>query len=213
MKTFIFSLLIFCSFYSQGQLLQDIHGRPYLTKPYEEYDGTPFLFKDWVDAKVISSDGKAYDSMLINIDIYQNRLVFIREKLVYTFAEDDITELSVIEGEKKRNFKKGKIMDKTLPDLFYEVLDTQPLLLKNTTRKLVDAPSYGGANKKYRFAEGKEFYASVNGTVQKISLNKSDAEKVFADKWKAVNDYAAQNKISFKTEEGWQSVCNYFKTL
>jgi hypothetical protein len=208
-------LLLLATFFyatSNAQFLQDVNGKPYLTTSYEQYEGSPLLFTSWVNAQVVTASGRVYDSMLINIDLYQDMPLFIRNGQTFTFT-DKITEFTLTDGQTKMVFKKGHLLGANLPDVFMEVLSASPLFARNSTRKLVDVPSYGTVTRQYRFAEANLFYATVNGSVQKISLSKSDAEKVFGSKWKEVSAYASRNDLSFKSESSWRSLLAYYNTL
>ncbi|MDB5251308.1 MAG: hypothetical protein JWP27_477 [Flaviaesturariibacter sp.] len=207
-------LLLFVLFFSasRAQFLQDVNGRPYLTTNYEQYEGSPLLFSSWVQARVVTSSGKVYDSMLINIDVYQDQPLFVRDGVTYTFT-DKIQEFSLTDGLTNLTFKKGHLISADLPDVFMELVSTKPLVVKHSTRKLVDVPTYGTMTHSFRFADATVFYSNVGGSFRKITLSKKEAETLFASKWKEVSAYADQTDLSFKTEAGWRMLLRYYSTL
>ena len=206
-----FLLLIICNSAS-SQFMQYANGEPFLTKTYEEYKGSPFLFDNFVRARVTTANGKVYDSVLVNLDLFGGNLIFLRDDKTYTFA-DPVAEFSVKKGSETQTFKKGKSFSNGLPDVFVTPISAEPLLLTAGTINLVEGASYGSASKQYRFVQGKTIYTVKDGLVSKMNLTKSDAEKVFEKHWSAVNEFASKNKISFKSEEGWSALANYYKTL
>ena len=210
---FLFSIAcMLLSVISFGQLLQDINGRPYLANSYEAYEGSALLFKDWTPATIITADGKKYDTMLVNIDLHQGNLLFLRGTEVFSFAEN-ITEIHAIDEQVKKVFKKGTSIDPSMDNGFYQVLNDNPVILKKYSKKVADVPGYGASVKQYKFVDGKVYYARIDDKVQRISLNKGDAEKVFKKSWKQTEDFAAKNKISYKTEEGWVTLSQNFSSL
>jgi len=212
-KLFLF-IALFAAVQSHAQILQDANGRPFFQSSYTEYEGSPFLYPNWVDAKVVASNKKVYDNMQVNIDLFEGTPVFFRDGKVYTFTEE-IAEIYFQDGTSAtpKLFKKGQVINASLPKGYYEVISAEPLFLKGYSRKLAEVPGYDAANKKSRFVEGKTYYATINGQLQKINLTKTDAEKVFGAKWKAISEYATQNKLSFKQQEGWDALMRQYKTL
>ncbi len=172
MKNLLFALLILLGNTASAQFIQDVDGRPYQAKRTEIYEGSPLLFDDWVTAKVVAGDGKVYENMLINVDLYQGMPLFFKDGKVYTFTAD-IKEFTLVGEKTKMTFKKGQLIDSSLPNVYFEVVKTNPLVLKNISKKLVEVQSYGSANKQYKFQEEVLIYAAINGKLQKLSLAKA----------------------------------------
>jgi hypothetical protein len=212
MKQFLLCVILISALNSSGQLLQDVNGRPYLSTVYEEYEGSPLLFNDWVTARVITTNGNIYDSMLIDIDLYGGAVLFRKGTETYNFTED-VSEIFIVKGQEQITLKKGAHISKMLPTGFYQIIGAEPLFMKHITRHKVDMPAYSATGKKYKLVTGKIFYGLISGELQKISLNKINAEKFFKDKWKALDDYAQKNSLSFKTEEGWLQLIRYYDTI
>jgi hypothetical protein len=208
-------LLILSTFcFAQGSgHVQDVSGRPYFQKNFDEYRGSPYLFSSWAKASVITSTGNTYPNMLINIDVYNNMPVFIRNDTVYSFSEN-IKEFTVTDNQTTVYFAKGSAFTSAfLPDVFMQKLNASPVFLKQTRKVVVEVPTYDSPNKVYRFQESVIYYTETKNGFQKISLNKNDAKKIFFQKWNELEKYADKNDISFKSEEGWRKLLEYYKTL
>lgn len=205
-------LLSFLSLLSSGQFIKDINGRPYLSTGYEQYEGSPFRFEAWVKANVVTAEGNQYSGMLINIDDYKNIPIFTREGKLYQFAEQ-VVQFTIEGMGDTKTFKKGRLIDPALPDVFFEIISDRPLFIKSSVRKLSEVPTYGEAHKHYRFDVSNTFYTILNKAYRKVSLTKGLAENVFADKWKIVSDYVATNRLSYKSEEDWKTLVQYYKSL
>lgn len=212
MKNLLLVVLIFLSVSSSAQFLQDVNGRPYLSSSLSEYEGSPMLFEKWMLARVKTEDGKVYDSMYINLDIYQNIPLFLRDQQVYAFVSV-VGEFNVDRDGIKQTFRRGNLIDKSLPNHFYEVLSEAPLVIRNYSKKLIEVPTYSSANKQFRFAEASLFYAIPEKNIQKIIFSKLLAEKIFSQKWPEINNYATKNKISFKTYEGWKELLKFYQVV
>ncbi|HZH95550.1 MAG TPA: hypothetical protein VEY06_06670, partial [Flavisolibacter sp.] len=100
-----------------------------------------------------------------------------------------------------------------LPAGFYQIISAEPLFLKHVNKQKVDMPAYSATGKKYKFVTGKIFYGLIAGALKKLSLNKTNAESFFTDKWKPLDDYAQKNGLSFKTEEGWLQLLRYYHAM
>lgn len=212
MKRLLLALFLFINISCYSQFIQDIHGRPYQMQSNEFFEGTPLLFNDWVTAKLVGSDGLVFENIRVNIDLYQGIPLFIREGKIYTFTSD-IKEFNIVGEKTQITYKKGLLIDNSLPDVFFEVLSTSPLVVMNIAKKVVELPSYGTGGKKYKFVEIPTVYATMNGGLQKISLNKSNAATLFQEKWELIKNYAEINNISFKTIEGWQAFTRHYQAL
>lgn len=212
MKPFFLSVILISALNSFGQLLHDVNGRPYLLTVYEEYEGSPLLFNDWVTARVMTTNGNSYDSMLIDIDLYGGAVLFRKGAETYNLTEE-VSEIFIAKGEEQITLKKGAHISKMLPTGFYQIISAEPLFIKHVSRQKVDMPAYSATGKKYKFVTGKIFYGSIGGELKKLSLNKVNAEIFFRDKWKTLDDYAKRNGLSFKTEEGWLQVLRYYLAL
>jgi hypothetical protein len=216
MRVYIACLLLttsFCGFSQGSGRVQDVNGRPYFEKNYNEYRGSPYLFPSWAKASVITSGGNTYSDMLINIDVYNNMPVFIKNDTVYSFTEN-IKEFVVTDNQTRIYFSKGSAYkSQLLPDVFMQKLNESPVFLKQTIKRVVEVPTYDSPNKVYRFQESVIYYTETKNGFEKINLNKKDAGKIFFQKWSEVEKYAGKNDISFKSEEGWCKLFDYYKTL
>lgn len=212
MKWFFLLFLVSMASNASSQYMQYANGEPFVTKSYEEYKGSPFLFEHWAKSKVLTSTGKLYDSIYVNLDMYSGILLFLRDGKPYSFVEP-VAEFSIQKGAETVTYKSGKRFNAALPDLFFTTISTKPLIVKANTVNLIESPAYGNATKQYRFVQGKVFYDVSEGTGAKVNLTKGDAEKVFKSHWAAINEFATKNKISFKTEEGWNTLAKHYQTL
>jgi hypothetical protein len=202
----------FCFAQGSGRM-QDVNGRPYFEKNFDEYRGSPYLFPSWAKASVITASGNTYPDMLINIDIYNNMPVFIKNDTVYSFTES-IKEFVVTDNQTTLYFSKGSAFKSALlPDVFMQKLYASPVFLKQTIKRVVEVPTYDSPNKVYRFQESVVYFTETKNGFEKISLNKNEAKKIFWQKWNEIEKYADKNDISFKSEDGWRKVFDYYKTL
>lgn len=208
MKTIatVFFLLLFHGSYAQ--FMQDVSGKPFLLKTQEEYEGSPLLFSSWVKADVKTSNEKIFREMLVNVDVVQNIPIFFRDESTYAFTEK-INEIIVGDSLNKTVYKRGKLLHANFPDHFYEVILESPLLVKRSDKNVVEQPTYGGSSKSYRYVETKTYYRLAGDELQKITLTKENAQRLFAENWEAIEAYAKKNKLSFKTEAGWRQLVKY----
>ena len=213
MKNIFCLLFIFLSFFTaSAQYLQDLNGRPYFTTKYREYEGSPFLFDDWKMANIVTAKGKRIEKIMVNVDLYGNTFLFNRNDTFYMFAEE-IKEFNINEGLTSYFFKKGKAIDAQLPDIFMQVVSTNPLVARQVTKQLVETQGYGTATKINKFIPGYVYYGEIDGSIKKFKLTKADAQKFFYRKWDQVQAYASSNNLSYKTDAGWMQLLSYYQSL
>ncbi|NTS39670.1 hypothetical protein HRG84_02030 [Flavisolibacter sp. BT320] len=211
MKTLVTLFFLFLFQLSYGQFLQDVSGKPYLLKPQEEYEGSTFLFASWMKADVKTSNGKIYKDMLVNVDVVQDIPVFFQDETTFAFSEK-INEIVVGDSLIKTVYKRGKSLHAAIPNHFYEVILEAPLLVKRIDKNVVEQPTYASSAKSFRYVETKAYFSLAGNDLQKISLTKENAQRIFAENWEAVEAFAKKNTISFKTETGWRQLANYTRT-
>ena len=214
MKNIVYLLIVLFLFStgSHAQFIQDIHGRPYFTTKYNQYEGSPFLFDDWKEADVITAKGEKFEKMMVNIDFYGNTVLFNRNDTVYMFAEV-IKEFSINEGSATYVYKKGRAINTQLPNVFMQVISTKPVITKHVVKQLIETQGYGTASKIQKFTQGSDYYGEIDGSIKKIKFTKGDAQKLFYKKWDQMQAYASSNNLSYKTDTGWMRLLSYYESL
>jgi|GEM_PF-5177495 len=199
--------LIYTNTSNAQQYLSFASGELMREKKYSGYEGNPYLFKDFT----LSTVNNKYINVWMNVDLYDNTVLFSRNDSQFIFSEV-INEFNISTNGDTTSFKRANLIHPAMPIHFAEIISMTPVLLKVRKKDITELATYG-TEKKFRFVEQVDYYTITNGAPNKIRLSKQEAQTVFGNKWKELENHASGNKISFKTEEGWRNLIKYYQSL
>ena len=204
--------LIGIQFYCQSQTLI-VNGQPIDPEKYDEYNGSAYLFKDWVKAYANDNNGEAYEDIFININGVENEIEITEDKKTYIYADPklipeiviedkqaleelDMEFLSALKFIRKPNaklpldfylelFKNGDY------HLLYEFSVSQSTIVQRPPGKIIEVKKL---NKNPRM-----ILISTEGQ-QALKLNKKEIKKSFA-KVGDITSWAKSNKLKVDSYE------------
>jgi len=206
----ILLLSISLSFYSiviGQETMSYITGQPVRELKFENYSGSPFLFKEFQQAYIKGIQG----TVLLNVDLYNNKVYFKRNDTLFTYA-DRLNSFYILKGKDSIHFTRAFTLHPTLTDEFVEVLAFSPLIIKRQKKNLSEEATYG-SSKSFRYTDIAEYSSIINTKPSKLNLSKEDAKKLFGEKWQALESFIADNNIFLKSETGWRTILKYYQQL
>jgi len=200
LRTILFILLFAAKNLSaQYQFVADEKGRLLTDKRYENVEGSAYLFPDWKQGEVITSENKLVPNLSLKYDQVADNLLFQANGASYEFIPKVLSFV----------IKSGKISQKFVylnqndgaPDIgYFEILaDGKFKLYKKVKKIVLEAKGYNSANVNKVIDENKKYYYQENGRVKELKINKKAVENAFADHRAEVDAYLATNK-SLKNE-------------
>jgi hypothetical protein len=178
--------------------------------------GSPFLFENFLLARVQLADKRVYDSIYVKLNAYDNKVHFLneyKEELQIGVAVDEV----IITDKSNPSwdgaiFRSGYTSGGTF---FYRVLQDGPKmqLLKKVMLSIWEVRSLGDQNKR-NFQYEDQLCFGVDGTVYfenkkcgavVAALKESDQEKV--------KQFVTDNNLRCNKEEDMKKLVDYYHTL
>jgi hypothetical protein len=222
----LFLLLIFLPFHflSSQVLLSDIVDPSFnnssLVFGYGDYDGTPYLNKNWNSVQINTSLNGILEAEEANFDIYSQKLIAMKDgksiwvndhQINFFLLKDDI-------GREKKYIKRQLGQEYE----YYEVIHEGRLHIFKGFRKKFVRPNensnhnYGSevSEKPYFSRESLTYYISFDeGKEKKSPLSKKAIENILPEKYKRkYKQLLKKEKVSFKKEEELKSFLQRFET-
>lgn len=185
----------------------DIAGKPLSLGNLPDIEGYPLLNKNWMTGTVIFRDGRLYAGLLLNLNLYSNELLFLKDSIELVFT-DPVKEFSITHIENKlpaqTRFRSGyPASGKRSDNSFYEVLTDGPIveLIKYRSKVVVEIILYGGAVKRIYQQEDNLFAFDVkNKKIQPLPKGIKAVKDFLPDCTALINQFVSNNKLTMKDE-------------
>lgn len=176
-------------------------------------DGTPFLFENWDQGALITTkDGRTLRFKDVNFDGRRNKIVAkVSEDSLYTFNSLAI-EKAIINGRLFKN-----ILDPNEgPVKIYEVLGETPefSILKDHTVEISEGSSNPMRGSIYsRYITRENYFISNSKAINKFKLKKNKVLALMGTHKKNVENFVAENNLSYKRDQDIQEIIKYYSGL
>jgi hypothetical protein len=186
-----------------------------MVKPdvYAGIEGSPYLFEDWAYARIKLVDNRNFDSVLLKINLFENKIHFKdnngRERMIAI----QVKEVEIKDESSKWNhtlFVSGYGEDK---NVFYQVLADgkkigylKPISIVKREYKVFNAPN----QKKFELQEGK-LSLFAHGVMYEESKNCSSLMAAFGNDSK-VNSFVSANDIKCNKEKDLKKLVDYYNS-
>lgn len=185
----------------------DETGKPVPPGTLSNIEGSPLLSNDWVLGTVSFFDGRFYNQVLLNFNLFTNELWFLRDSAILMFA-DPVREFSITYTENKlkktARYRSGYTgTEKKSSKSFYEVLSEGPVidLLNFRSRVIEEIVVYGSPVKKTYVAEDKLYIFDVkNKKLRLLSKGINSLIKYFPLYETLINQFVRDNELNMKEE-------------
>jgi hypothetical protein len=194
--------------------LSDVFGTLMKPKPSAGIDGSPFIFDQWLLARVLLPDDKIADSVYIRMNAYNNNLHFKDEKGEELQSRVRVKEILIIDSNKVWHNALFRTGYGNNANVFYEVITDglKMQLLRKTTVLLWETKVLGEEDKK-TFQLDEEIYLSANGELYKQNKKCSMLTDVFGPHKSKMLDYISAKNIQCNKVEDMKQLVNYFNSL
>jgi len=181
----------------------------------DQIQGSPYLSAAFVNATVITSDGKSYKDVPLRYDCYDDLFEFKNNNVIYdvepkelvTRAEFGGKVFCYLEYEPQRPSNKA---------YFQILVDGKAKLCVQYKISFYEKDeSKGYADPKPdRFDDLiSTYWISLNNAPAKKILNKKQLMDVFSDKKNEVENYFSNQKLSVKNGDDLKKIVNYYNSL
>lgn len=213
----IFCLMIMATTDAQNVYsLQDPLSSKFFTiEKYGATEGSPFLFKSWMQGTVTTPKG-TFENLQLKVNVYDNMLVFNKDDQAFEMQEE-VTGFTLKPEDGKNNsvmtFRKGVTGADIKSNQFVQVLTTGKATVYKLPTKQVSEVSRINAGVIKTFTDNNKYYIEIDKRVQFIKINKDDIVNALEDKADQLQTYMNTKKINPKKESDLIEIVNYYNTL
>lgn len=185
---------------------------------YDDIKGEAFNSPQWLPARIISANGRAYDGFKLKLDIYTNTLYANINDTIYDLSPAPVSRFQLYpnfpDTITRKVYKKGFVASGLKPENYLQILaEGKVVLLKQETLEIKDVHEDALTTTK-KFVGQTYYYIIKNGSApEQVRLNKSNLQQTTGDKWKEVSVYMKAKDLSFSSEDDWKAVLAYYNSL
>jgi hypothetical protein len=179
---------------------------------YSGVEGSPYLSNDWAYARIKLVDSRVYDSVLIKLNLYENKIHFKDENGSERMLSVQMREIEIKDQSSKWNntvFVSGYGEDK---NVFYQALTDgkKAGLLKKMNVIITESKVFNGPNQK-KFDLQDKYYVYSKGTLYEESKNCSSLMSAFGNDRK-VSEFVSANDIKCNKEKDLLKLVDYYNS-
>ena len=189
--------------------LRDVFSTAVQPKGYAGIDGSPFLSDKWLAASVKFVGRKERDTMLVKLNLVDNKIHFQDEKgeeLQCTIRTEEVKFIDTATSWSNATFRSNYAGGGTL---FFEVLADGPRMqLINKVRMIKWETNAFGTETKRSWQLDEELFFYIGGFIYKKSKNCSTFNDAFGDD-KAVLDFISTNHLRCDKKADMMKLANF----
>lgn len=196
-------------------VVDNITGNVVPTIKNTNIEGTPYLAEEWGTGSVYFKKGKWADSLKLQFDLVENRLLFMQDGIVLEFAEEVsafVIRYKDSEANKEAYFKNGYPgTSKEKKETYYNVIaeGANYHLIRRLAKSINETYTYNGISEKKYIAVEEWFLYDVAATsLEKVKPEKASLIKRMPKAATQIKQLCAQNKWELKSEAELVSLFN-----
>ena len=180
--------------------------------------GSPFLFDEWKQGKVILYNGSEYDNVMLRFNTLKNIFYFNRNDSVFELP-DDATEVSLkntADNGNELDFKKIISTDNKLPmAAFVQVLSNGKVPLYKQYIKRIEGDNFsnGLITTKKTIVDHNSLWTIKNNETLPVKLNSRSLEEITFDKKDQVLNFVKTKKLNIKNEKDFAEAITYYNSI
>jgi hypothetical protein len=179
----------------------------------DEIEGKIYVFENWNNRGVLSIGDQAYKLSNINFNMRTNKVESrVGKDSVYIFDLTNVDYLLI----NNRKFKNYYLPKKNTNEIFELIYDGDDLkILKGFEIGIIrgEVDPLMVKKKVAKYYTTTRYYIKKGNNIEDIKLRKMDIITLFNEKSTLVNDYAKENKLSYKKEKDIIKLLNYFSSI
>jgi hypothetical protein len=181
---------------------------------YAGVEGTPYLSENWSYAKIMLADGRKFDSVLLKLNLYENKIHFKDQNGGERMVATQVREIEIRDASSKWNnavFVSGYGEDK---NMFFQVLTdgNKAELLKKMNVIIRELKVFNAPNQKsFELQERLFIYSSVTGTLYQENKNCSSLMNAFKNDSK-ITGFISSNDIKCNKEKDMTKLVAYYNS-
>jgi hypothetical protein len=200
----------------QYSLQNPISGTPYKVRELNNVEGTPFLFNEWLDGRVVLKNGSVYKDLKLKFDLYNNKVFYNNNDTMYQFI-DPVVEFRLVNPKgdsKSKELVFSFVPAKAEKNSFAQVLAKgKTSLVKFQSKAVEEASEYGTASKTRFFVTKTSTYFVTGEKVEPARYSSDVLEQLTNDKAPQMRKFLKENKLNLKKEVDFITALTYYNSL
>lgn len=183
------------------------------TYSYDEFDGSPFFYDEFVLGNARFANGLFQDSIQLKYDLATYTFLSKHDdETEFAINSKSVAEYRLFINDKEYLFKR---VDPKFPTIFYEILyeGDKITLYKSETVKVVKGQELGITSSKNRFFREAKYYIRKGIEIRRIKLKKKDLWYYLSDQEKDKLDaYMKIHKVKLKKDQDFKKLLSILNT-
>ena len=203
----IFAVLLYSTGYSQtsNSIYTDNTG----SARYSNIDGTPFLYKDFMEAEVIASSGEVYTEARVNFNAYTQQIEYYKDDKIKEMLQGSYLKVSFETEDGRQEFMRGLHPELGL-DLVCVLYDGKIIDFAKTIK--VNVQEFNTPNATVsKFVPSVDYYLIEEGRLTKIALKKKKIFGALKGNKAALEKYIAEKDLKLRKEKEVIELLSYYE--
>lgn len=187
--------------------IEDLAGRPFVSKGLEDIAGHPYLVSDWSWGAVKFANGKFAKDITLHFSTYNNKLYFKKgneqQEFVLPVREFMLGYMNGVDSV-ARIFRNGyPAIGNIGSETFFELLSDGRFQVLKLHHKIISTYKPYNQPERKEFKESQELYVFAPGNKMiKIKKDKNFLLTAFPEFARDIESHIQSNNLKIKTEEG-----------
>ena len=179
---------------------------------YSGVEGSPYLSNEWAYARIKLIDNRVFDSVLLKVNLYENKVHFKDENGSEKMLAVPVKEIEIRDASSKWNtavFVSGYGENK---NIFYQALtDGKKAGLLKTVNVIIKETKVFNAPTQKNFEQQARFYIFSKGILYEENKNCSSLMNAFGNDSK-VTSFISSNDIKCNKEKDLKKLVDYYNS-
>ncbi|MCX2738418.1 hypothetical protein [Pontibacter anaerobius] len=197
---------------AQMFLLEDVNGRPIRKTQYEDINGSPYLYDNWMKGSVVLGNGNLYENVPLRYDQVADQLLFQTPEGQELEFVQPVREFQ-IDGSPVVYRSGFAPIDQHSSSSFYQVLeDGKVKLLKKSHKVIREEKAYGTATISKNVLEYTNYYITQGSQLVKVK-NEKNLLQLLPGHTQELEGYIKKNKLKLKEDAEMAQLVAYYNSL
>lgn len=210
MKTIL--ALLFISYTASAQYtavaetFSDISGRPFFPTQYQNVNGSPYFFQDWVLSEIALTNGNVLKDIRANINLATDEVHFLNED-----GSTMIANSAVIRSVETSAPDHYKFVPSPAQNAFFLLLvDGKARLLKQQKKTIMETKPFNSATIERTFVQDTRILLEFNGDLREVKST-SDIYRLLSPGGE-LERFGSSRKLKKKSLDSWITLVEHFNS-
>ncbi|MEM6525781.1 MAG: hypothetical protein AAF693_18425 [Bacteroidota bacterium] len=202
---------------AQGTVQDVGSGRVLRKQSYTNIVGSPYLYEDWKDGSVTTTDNKKMDGVKLKYDKYKDELVIVKKSVATVISKEQILMFEIYDLDPESLKERTITFTREYGDGYLMIIcEGNMTVLKKYSTRLIEIKSngYGEAGIQKQFSDNEKYYIIKNDKDREIfKPNKKRLLGYTSDRVDEMKKFMKDNSIDAKSDQDIARFFDYYNSL